>query len=346
VNATYTVQATQGDTAGNVGTATSTFVVDVVAPVNVTVTAPIASSVNPSTPTISGTAGVIAASSTTSADQATVTVVIYRGSGTGGSIAQSLTANVVSGGYTVTASPLTSGTYTVRTTQNDGAGNSTNSNTRIFTVDATAPVVTVSSPANNSYPNGTTPTFSGTATAADLATVTIRIYTGSSTAGTLVQTLTTAKSGSAWSATPTTPLAGNAQYTVQASQSDAVGNIGLSNTRTFVIDTTAPANVSVTQPTNGQTGVDRGPIITGTGGTVAASSTSSVDGTVTVRVYAGIGTGGTQEYTKAVSVSGAGTWSVDLPNNTLSSNTFHTVVVTQTDGAGNSTSSVQVTFHT
>jgi hypothetical protein len=253
---------------------------------------------------------------------------------------------VVSGGYTVTASPLTSGTYTVRTTQNDGAGNSTNSNTRIFTVDATAPVVTVSSPANNSYPNGTTPTFSGTATAADLATVTIRIYTGSSTAGTLVQTLTTAKSGSAWSATPTTPLAGNAQYTVQASQSDAVGNVGLSNTRTFVIDTTAPANVSVTQPTNGQTGVDRGPIITGTGGTVAASSTSSVDGTVTVRVYAGIGTGGTQEYTKAVSVSGAGTWSVDLPNNTLSSNTFHTVVVTQTDGAGNSTSSVQVTFHT
>jgi hypothetical protein len=343
-NAQYTVQASQSDSLGNLGIATSTFVLDRVAPANVTVTAPAAGSVNPATPTITGTAGSTTGSTTTSADQSTVTVVIYQGSGTGGDVAQTLLANVVGGSYTVNANTLSSGTYTVQTNQLDAAGNSTASNTRTFTVDGTPPTVTVSSIADT---KDTTPSFSGTSTSGDLPTITVRIHAGGSPAGAVLQTLTTTKSLSAWSVTPTTPLAGNAQYTVQASQVDAAGNVGLSTARTFVLDTTAPSGVAITAPTAGQTGVGRGPTFSGTAGFVVASSTATDDdGTVTLTLYNGVGTGGGVKLTRTPSVGASGNWSVKLSNNTLSSSTTYTAVISQADAAGNTTISGAITFTT
>ena len=104
-NAQYTVKVTQGDAAGNSGSATSTFVIDTVAPTP-TVTAP-AAYVNTTTPTISGTAGVQTGDASHSADNGTVTVKIYSGAGTGGLLLQTINNVAVSGGtWSTTAATL------------------------------------------------------------------------------------------------------------------------------------------------------------------------------------------------------------------------------------------------
>src|SRR5207247_10157427 len=56
----------------------------------------------------------------------------------------------------------------------------------------TAPTVSLSSPSNGSSTNDTTPTFSGNGSTAtgDSSTITVNIYAGSDTNGTLVQTRT------------------------------------------------------------------------------------------------------------------------------------------------------------
>jgi hypothetical protein len=82
-NAQYTAHASQSDGAGNAGfSGTSTFVIDTMNPA-VTLTAPANGATGVGlTPTFSGAAGQVAASSTTSADNTTVTVYLCTGSQT------------------------------------------------------------------------------------------------------------------------------------------------------------------------------------------------------------------------------------------------------------------------
>ena len=110
-----------------------------------------------------------------------------------------------------------------------------NATGQVYTIDQTAPTVSLTAPANSSALSTDEPTFSGSAglAAGDLPTITIKIYSGSSATGTLVQTLTTTGVGS-YAVAPTTPLA-NGTYTAQASQSDDAGNTGLSGTTTFSV---------------------------------------------------------------------------------------------------------------
>jgi hypothetical protein len=141
----------------------------------------------------------------------------------------------------------------------------TNAASSFATAAKFAPAVTLTTPADGSRTNDTTPTLSGTAgnKTGDSTTVTVKIYSGSSTTGTLVQTKTATRSGTTWSTTASTLSAGT--YTAQASQADTSGNTGTSSANTFVVDTTKPTAVRVvgTNKTGGTAGkIENGDTLT------------------------------------------------------------------------------------
>ena len=129
------------------------------------------------------------------------------------------------------------------------ASSANSANSFSTAADWVAPAVTITSPADGSATNDTTPTLTGAAGIAtgDSAPVTVTIYAGASTAGTLVQTRTVNRSGATWTWTPTTALAAGT-YTAQATQADTAGNTGR-DTSTFTVDTTRPTAVQFS-PTN------------------------------------------------------------------------------------------------
>jgi hypothetical protein len=220
------------DGAGNAlsgGTFTTgeTYTIDRAAPAP-TITSPANNSLTLSTtPTISGTAG------TATGDASTVTVKIYNGSGTGGTVAQTFNNVAVTGGnWSVNAATLAAGTYTAQVTQTDAATNS-GAATAVFTVTT----VLLSAPADGSYATVLRPIISGTTSAA--TAVTIRIYNGTGTGGTLAQpSFNATPAAGSWSATTPTNLIEGNTYTVQAQQ----GASGpLSSANTFIVDKTGPA---------------------------------------------------------------------------------------------------------
>jgi hypothetical protein len=226
---TYTAQASQSDSAGNTASSSAnTFAVDIIAPI-VTLTAP-AAWTNSQRPTISGAAG------TATGDLTTITVKIYAGATATGTPVQTLTTTAGAGAYSVApSSNLAQGTYTAQASQSDSAGNTGTSSARTFIVDTTAPAVTVNSTCTtNGHGVNQTAGVSGVAGIAsgDSTTITVVIYNGTGTGGTVFQTQTITASGATWSAGSNT-LTNHATYTVQATQTDAAGNTAISSTCTF-----------------------------------------------------------------------------------------------------------------
>jgi hypothetical protein len=284
-------------------TATSnavTVINDNTAP-EVTLTSPADGSATASTaPTIRGAAG------DATGDSNTVTVNIYDGTGTAGSVVQTLNITRSGASWSTSSKKLTPGTYTVQATQTDTAGNNATSTANTFIVDTSAPALTLTSPADGSATASTAPTISGAAGNApgDSSTVTVTIYEGTGTGGRVDQTLSVMRSGASWSTSAKKLTQGT--YTARAAQPDTAGNIATSTANTFVVDTTAPT-VIVNQkagqgdPTNvlailwtvafsePVTGFDEGDLTrngTSSGGTVAvsgsgASYTISLSGTPT-----------------------------------------------------------------
>jgi chitinase len=121
-----------------------------------------------------------------------------------------------------------------------------NSGNSFATASKFPPTITLTTPADGSATNDTTPAFVGTADTAtgDSSTVTIKVYSGTSTAGTLVQTKAGTRSGSSFNFSLTTALA-QGTYTAVATQTDTSSNTGTSNPVTFKVDTTAPTASSV-----------------------------------------------------------------------------------------------------
>ena len=186
------MQATQADQAGNVGTsAARTFRIDTTAP-TLTITAPASGAqTNDTTPTVAGTGG------TATGDAATVTVKIYSGATATGSPIQTVTPTVGGGGtWTFDAAALAEGTYTAQATQADNTTppNTGTSAAVTWTVDTTPPNVALTAPANGAVPGTHTPQIAGTGStgATDLASVTVKIYSGTTATGSPVQTLTPA----------------------------------------------------------------------------------------------------------------------------------------------------------
>src|SRR5439155_7228763 len=103
-------------------------------------------------------------------------VKVYPGSSPTGTPAQTLTSAVTAGAWSAVPSPaLPEGTYTAQATQSDAAGNLGVSAPHTFTVDTSAPSVSVTAPAPGATTKDTTPTFRGTAGTAggDSASVTV-----------------------------------------------------------------------------------------------------------------------------------------------------------------------------
>ena len=117
------------------------------------------------------------------------------------------------GTWSTNAPTLADAQYSASATQAGALGTS---NTVNFTIDTAAPVVTVTSPANNSYRNTSSNSFSGACTTGD-GTVTVTI------GGAASATLTAACNSGSW--TTSTSLSDGA-YTVFASQTDTAGNTG------------------------------------------------------------------------------------------------------------------------
>jgi large repetitive protein len=332
-------------TSAGTQSAAVTIVNDVTAPVT-TVTAPAGGSYQRTpTPTLSGTAGSVVSSPTTSADTATVTVKIFAGPSVGGALLQTLgPVTVTSGAWSTTATALAGGAqYTVQVSQADGAGN-TGTGLSTFVLDTTPPSPVVSLPAHGAYLNTLTPALSGTAgtlaatttTAADTATVTVTVFAGPTATGTALQTYTVAVAAGAWNKTLAT-LPTGAQYTAQVTQADGAGNLG-ADTATFVIDTTLPAPTFIT-PTANQVLTTATLNGNGTAGSALATTTTSADNAnLTLQMYVGPTVGGALLYTVSVPVT-AGTWSAGGPL----ANGQYTARITQTDAAGNS-GSATVTF--
>jgi hypothetical protein len=335
---TYTVRAQQGDSANNTGFSdANTFTIDTTAP-GVSLTAPAnGSSTNDTTPALSGGAGNAAG------DLNTVTVKIYSGSSAAGNPVQTLSTSPSGNNWSTDSPPLPDGTYTARAEQSDSAANTGLSDPSTFTVDTTAPGVSLTSPANGSSTSDTTPSFGGAAgdTAGDSTTVTVKVYGGSSASGSPVQTLTATRSGTSWSVDGASPLP-DGTYTAQAEQSDSAANTGVSNANTFTVDTTPPVAdttapaVTLTEPEHGSATSDATPSFGGAAGSAAGDST-----TVTVHVFGGSSASGSPVQTLTATRSGE-SWSVeDSPP--LGPGTY-TARAEQSDSAGNTGQSNANTF--
>ena len=108
--------------------------------------------------------------------------------------------------------------------------------------EAAPPAIAITAPAAGASTTSS-PVFSGTSdcTQGSCSVITVDVYAGSSTAGSLVRTLTAARATS-WSVPSGSPF-GDGTYTVTATQTKPGGSGGTTVTpgRTFMIDTTGPS---------------------------------------------------------------------------------------------------------
>ena len=241
-----TVEAVPGD-GGASGWATVRLGAPDRTPPEVALSAPVAGrDLRDARPQIAGTAGVATEGEGRAADLARVEVALWAGGEAVGDPLLSLTAARDGDGRWQVApdAPLPDGTYTVRASQRDDAGNEGRSAPRSFRLDATAPTVAIVAPAAGATTDGA-PAFAGTAGAergddparvADGDVVRVELFAGDAAAGPLVRTLEAPRAADgAWSAAiPADAPLPAGRYTARAAQSDAVGNAG-SATVTFTV---------------------------------------------------------------------------------------------------------------
>ncbi len=216
------------------------------------------------------------------------------------------------GTFSVDVDPaLADGAYTVIVTATGPLG-TTSEVTREITIDTVAPTVTITAPGATT--TDTTPTITGTAEPG--ATVVITI--DGEDVGTVI-----ADENGAFTFTPTTPLA-IGEHTIVVTATDAAGNPGDATTEVTIEDAPVAIAVTITSPTEGATIADSTPTITGSAAPGAMVEVQ-VDGAL-------VGT---------VTADATGAWSLTLTEPLADG--AHTVAVTATDDAGDTTQA-QVTF--
>jgi hypothetical protein len=254
---------------------------------NLTIETPVNGTLTSSrTPTIGGSAEELLAP---------VQVTIFAGASAGGTEVQSFSAGVPVFGWSGTPEPLGDGQYTALAEQQTLEG-SAQSNAVTFTIDDTAPVVSLK---EVSSPRSTAPTLEGADS--DGGAVEVAVFNGNSTGGTPVASTTVSGAGGSWSWSPSL---GEGEYTAQAKQVDDAGNQGFSPEVHFTISTAKP-NVSITKvssPTKDDT-----PLLTGGAGIAEGDANN-----VIVIVYRGTGTSGPEAARQSVVRSGGG-WGWETP---------------------------------
>ncbi|MGK8213677.1 Ig-like domain-containing protein, partial [Enterobacter hormaechei] len=261
-------------------------------------------------------------------------------SGSTSNVEENQTVTVTFGGKTYTAKVDADGNWTatvpsadlaglkdgdasVQVSVTNAHGNSASAG-REYSVDATAPTVTIDTVAGDNVINGSEAAagvaISGTTTAEVGQTVTVTLGGNSYTAQ--------VQQGGVWSVNvPGTDLSALADngYTVQASVSDAAGNPGSAG-KAITLDTTPPTvSFNVVAGDDVINSVEHGQaqIVSGT------ATGASVGDKVVITI-------GSNQYTTTVDASGK--WSVGVPASVISALTDGTVTLsaTITDSAGNS----------
>lgn len=291
----YTITAESVDGQGNMATAMGGFTVDTTSPTLV-VTGPMGL-ITDNTPTLEGTVD---------DDVATVSVTLTDDQGM---MYGPFSAPVSNGAWSVDATQLPDGDYTLSAQATDAAGNST-TQTDSFSLDATAPVVSVDSP--TATVNSNTPVISGSVSA-DATSVEVTLTDAQGQVqGPFVATVTNGM----W--TLSSPMLADGAYTIDVEALDAAGNDG-DAAGAFVVDT--EATVSLTTPANGSSIATDSPSIEGTvepGSTVVVTLVGPASNPMTTTFNA--------------TVQPNGSWSVDTTG--LAEGNY-TVTADATDAVGN-----------
>ncbi len=311
---TYTAVAVEQSSLENAAgeSAPVTFVINT-SPPEVAIEPPPPTRSNVSKPTFKGTAS----------EAGTVTVHVYKGSEAKGEEAAKLTATVAEGKWTASVTgTLPDGKYTVQATEPSAIGNGPGSSAADhFEVFTSPPTVTMEALKERS--NESKPTFKGTAS--EPGVVTVHIYKGKEAKGTEATKLTaTVGSKGEWSVSPATALA-DETYTAVASEPSAIGNEpGESKPSTFIVFT-RPPTVMMTQGPKERSNVKL-PAFEG-----EASETEPV----TVHIYEGVGTSGTEVASLPATVSGEHKWHVTA--STPLADGKYTAQATEPSSLGNAT---------
>ncbi|OLU22454.1 hypothetical protein BVH03_24820, partial [Pseudomonas sp. PA15(2017)] len=307
VEGSYSVDAKVTDAAGNTGSATDSGAIDTTAPVpTITLDANITADdvINiaesgqqiPVTGNVGGDAKV--------GDTVTLTV---NGKTFTGQVQANNTFSINVPGADLVADAGKTVTASISTT--DAAGNvGTATATEGYSVDITAPLITVDAPA---ITNDTTPTITGTTDAPVGSIVTLTITQGTNT----FTVNTPVLAGGTYSIELTQPLV-DGPYSVDARVTDAAGNPGSANDN-GTINTTAPL-ITVDAPV----------ITNNTTPTIIGTSDAPVGSTVTLTIVQG-----TNTFTVDTPVLADGTYSVELPQ-PLAEGPY-SVNAEVTDAAGN-----------
>lgn len=241
---TRSATATATDAASRTSAPTNparTFVVDTVAPVAPTLTAP-AALVGTGTPTVSGTA------------EANSKVNVFIDN----ALVGTTTAGSGAGNWSfVLPVALQDGDHTAQASATDAGGfEGPKSAGRIFKVDTTAPAIpTLTVPAANASLPTTQPAFGGKAE--PLSTVTVRVD------GNAVGTATTLASGD-WNLPQSSGLS-EAAHNVTVTATDAAGNTSQASAQVpFRVDLTAPGAPVISAPTDGRFVNSASPSVSGT----------------------------------------------------------------------------------
>ena len=238
------------------------------------------------------------------------------------------------GGWQTCTSPkhysgLSESSHTFQVRAIDPAGNvDATPASSTWIVDTTLPAVSLTSPVDSTATSDTTPDFSGAAgnLAGDSSTVTVKILRPvAGSPDELVQTLTTTRSGTSWSVTPSVALP-EGTYKAHAEQAD-LGGVGFSAEHTFRVDATAPS-VAVLEPRVDAVTSDTTPQLWGTGGAATGD-----DADVTVKLWSGSSASGAPAQTATVAIDSGGYWTLDA-SPALADGTY-TVRAEQLDDAGN-----------
>jgi Bacterial Ig-like domain len=188
------------------------------------------------------------------------------------------------------------------------------------TANAAAPAVTITSPSNGGEASSETPSFSGEAEQGAGA-VTLRIYVGKAPKGEVIEEFTAVTAGGAWSVDAPGPLK-NGNYTVQATQTNAVPETGKSLPVTFSVDNPPPV-VTLNSPESPSSNTT--PSFTGT-----ASGTKPVS----VVIHAGATTKGTV-VSAATAAANGGSFTSGAASPALSSGQYTAIATQASQLAGN-----------
>ncbi len=236
---------------------------------------------------------------------------VYAGTDTTASPAQTLVdpapleVGLAEATWSATPETLAPGQYTVVAEQTNAESETGTSPAVTFTIDTTPPVVSVTSPAPEAVLSTSQPSISGEAgrVLGDDASVKLKLYVGSTASGTPSRIYEVVPGGASWTTGEISSLT-DGTYTVQAEQSDAAGNTGVSAAVTFAIDTSLPA-VTLTSPAAGSSTSTGFESLGGAAGTGARDLPQ-----VTVKLYVGATIASEPPLQEATVPAVDGRWSV------------------------------------